>query len=206
MSAPAPPVPSPTSTGFCPIGSPTRPDRDKTPEDNVDIEDPVILRIANRLGLHPATVCVKWAVQRGQGPHPLLRSQKRVHSNHKAALFPPPPRTMTAIAAIDKSCRLIKGQVFLWKDGESWDALWDPRPHHSTVKVKGSAFPVRCAGKPSRPLLPVIWPAWPRQLRSPHQANCPGMSSSIRSSAAGECAGPGVLGLVGLCEINRISD
>ena len=21
--------------------------------------------------------------------------------------------------------RLIKGQVFLWKDGQSWEALWD---------------------------------------------------------------------------------
>ena len=37
--------------GFCPIGSPTRPDRDKTPGDTVDIEDPVIVRIAQRLGV-----------------------------------------------------------------------------------------------------------------------------------------------------------
>ena len=29
--------------GFCPIGSPTRPDRDKTANDTVDIEDPVIV-------------------------------------------------------------------------------------------------------------------------------------------------------------------
>jgi hypothetical protein len=32
---------------------------------------------------------------------------------------------MQAIAGIDKKCRLIKGQVFLWKDGQSWEALWD---------------------------------------------------------------------------------
>jgi hypothetical protein len=32
---------------------------------------------------------------------------------------------MQAIAGIDKGCRLIKGQVFLWKDGQSWEALWD---------------------------------------------------------------------------------
>ena len=52
--------------GFCPIGSPTRPDRDKTENDTVDIEDPVVLKIAKRLNVHPAVVCIKWAVQRGQ--------------------------------------------------------------------------------------------------------------------------------------------
>ena len=30
--------------GFCPIGSPTRPDRDKTETDTVDIQDPIILK------------------------------------------------------------------------------------------------------------------------------------------------------------------
>jgi hypothetical protein len=29
------------------------------------------------------------------------------------------------IAAIDRNCRLIKGQVFLWKEDQSWEALWD---------------------------------------------------------------------------------
>ncbi len=32
---------------------------------------------------------------------------------------------MTAIAGIDRNCRLIKGQVFLWRDGQSWEDLWD---------------------------------------------------------------------------------
>ena len=32
---------------------------------------------------------------------------------------------MSAIAAIDRNCRLIKGQVFLWKDDQSWEDLWD---------------------------------------------------------------------------------
>jgi hypothetical protein len=39
-----------------------------------------------------------------------------------------PPLTdeeMRAIAGIDKNCRLIKGQVFLWKAGQSWEDLWD---------------------------------------------------------------------------------
>jgi alcohol dehydrogenase (NADP+) len=32
---------------------------------------------------------------------------------------------MRDIAAIDKNCRFIKGQVFLWKSGQSWEDLWD---------------------------------------------------------------------------------
>jgi hypothetical protein len=32
---------------------------------------------------------------------------------------------MTAIAGIDKNNRLIKGQVFLWKQDQTWEDLWD---------------------------------------------------------------------------------
>lgn len=112
--------------GYCPIGSPNRPERDRTPEDTSPIEDPVIVGIANRLGVHPAVVCVKWAVQRGQTPIPL--STKRAHylANLEATVSAPlTDDDMRAIAAIDKNCRLIKGQVFLWKDGQSWEDLWD---------------------------------------------------------------------------------
>jgi hypothetical protein len=32
---------------------------------------------------------------------------------------------MQAIAGLDRNSRLIKGQVFLWKNGQSWEDLWD---------------------------------------------------------------------------------
>ena len=32
---------------------------------------------------------------------------------------------MAAIAAINKNNRLIKGHVFLWRDGQAWEDLWD---------------------------------------------------------------------------------
>lgn len=113
--------------GFCPIGSPTRPDRDKTPEDTVDIEDPVIVEIAERLGVHPAVVCVKWAVQRGQVPIPFSIYRNEYLSNIRCTTTEPlTQEEMQEIAAIDRNCRLIKGQVFLWKEGQSWEDLWDP--------------------------------------------------------------------------------
>lgn len=112
--------------GFCPIGSPTRPDRDKTKDDTVDIEDPVIVRIAQRLNVHPAVVCVKWAVQRGQIPIPFSVHRNEYLSNLRCAVIDPLTKEeMKAIEGIDKNCRLIKGQVFLWKDNQNWEDLWD---------------------------------------------------------------------------------
>jgi len=32
---------------------------------------------------------------------------------------------MAAIADIDRNCRLIKGQVFLWQGAKGWEDLWD---------------------------------------------------------------------------------
>ena len=112
--------------GFCPIGSPNRPERDKTPEDTSPTQDPVIVEIAQRLGVHPAVVCLKWAVQRGQVPIPFSTTPRNYASNLKGVVSQPLTQTdMQAIAAIDKNCRLIKGQVFLWKENQDWQDLWD---------------------------------------------------------------------------------
>jgi diketogulonate reductase-like aldo/keto reductase len=112
--------------GYSPIGSPARPDRDRTPDDSVDIEDPVIVAAAERLGVHPAVVCIKWAVQRGQVPIPFSTKRRNLAANLAAVVGEPlTDAEMAAIARIDRGCRLIKGQVFLWKPGQPWEDLWD---------------------------------------------------------------------------------
>jgi alcohol dehydrogenase (NADP+) len=86
----------------------------------------VIVKIANRLGVHPAVVCIKWAIQRGQVPIPFSANRNHYLSNLEAAVSGSlTPDDMRAISTIDRNCRLIKGQVFLWKDGQSWEDLWD---------------------------------------------------------------------------------
>lgn len=111
---------------FCPVGSPARPARDRTNGDTVDIEDPVIVEIAQEHGVHPATICVKWAVQRGQIPIPFSTNRRNYLANLQATVSPPLSESeMEKIAKIDRNCRLIKGQVFLWKENQSWEDLWD---------------------------------------------------------------------------------
>jgi alcohol dehydrogenase (NADP+) len=112
--------------GYCPLGSPNRPDRDRTPDDTNPLVDPVIVAIAERLGVHPAIVCLKWSIQRGATPIPFSVNRRNYVANLNAAAGEPlTAADMQAIAGIDRNCRLIKGQVFLWKAGQTWEALWD---------------------------------------------------------------------------------
>ncbi len=110
--------------GYCPIGSPGRPERDRTPEDTSPTQDPLVVEIAARHGVSPAEVCIKWAVQRGHASIPFSIN----HYRENLGCVTRDPLTgdeMRAIAGLDRNCRLIKGQVFLWKEGQSWEALWD---------------------------------------------------------------------------------
>jgi alcohol dehydrogenase (NADP+) len=85
-----------------------------------------LMEIARRHGVHPAVVCVKWAAQHGQVPIPLSTRRGNYLSNLRAVVEDPLTQAeMQAIAGIDKQCRLIKGQVFLWEGARGWEDLWD---------------------------------------------------------------------------------
>ncbi|WMJ90000.1 aldo/keto reductase [Anaerocolumna sp. MB42-C2] len=112
--------------GFCPIGSPTRPDRDKTADDIADIQVPELVEIAKAHNVHPAVVCLKWAVQRGQIPIPFSIHENEYLSNLKCTTEDPlTEEEMAVLKSIDKNNRLIKGQVFLWEGAKGWEDLWD---------------------------------------------------------------------------------
>ena len=111
--------------GFCPVGSPNRPERDKTPQDTVPIEDPVIRAIAERHGVHPAVVCIKWAAQNGQIPIPFSVKPEKFMANLRCVTEDPlTDEEMAAIKKTDRRNRFIKGQVFTWP-GATWEDLWD---------------------------------------------------------------------------------
>lgn len=116
--------------GYSPLGSPKRPERDKTDSDTIVLEDPVIVKIAKRYNVHPALICIKWAEQRGQIPIPFSVHEKKFMSNLRGVTeYPLSEEEMEEIKNIDKNCRLIKGHVFLWKEAKDWKDLWDPDGH-----------------------------------------------------------------------------
>ncbi len=110
--------------GFSPIGSPGRPERDRTEGDIVDTEMPAVVQAAKNHGIHPAEVCLKWAVQNGQIPIPF--SVNHYAENLRSVTQDPlTADEMAAINASDANCRLVKGQVFLWPGADNWEDLWD---------------------------------------------------------------------------------
>ncbi|RZU16280.1 diketogulonate reductase-like aldo/keto reductase [Kribbella rubisoli] len=112
--------------GYSPLGSPSRPERDRSDDDLVDVDHPIVQRIARNHGVHPALVCLKWAVARGQIPIPFSVKQEQYAANLAAVLSDPlTPTELEDMRGVERNNRLIKGQVFLWDGSESWLDLWD---------------------------------------------------------------------------------
>jgi len=115
-----------TVIGYCPIGSPNRPERDKTQGDVTDTELPEVVSVAKAHNIHPALVCLKWAVQRGSIPIPFSIHAKNYESNLRAVTEDPLSNSeMELLEKAERNCRLVKGQVFLWPGAKSWEELWD---------------------------------------------------------------------------------
>ena len=112
------------NVGYMPLGSPRRPERDILPEDIADMQMPELVEIAKAHGCHPAIICLKWALQRGQLPIPF--SVHNYEANLRAAITEKlTDEEMATIATLERNNRLVKGQVFLWPGANDWHDLWD---------------------------------------------------------------------------------
>ncbi|MBQ3387544.1 MAG: aldo/keto reductase [Eggerthellaceae bacterium] len=110
--------------GYMPLGSPRRPERDILPEDIADMQMPELQEIAKAHNCHPAIICLKWALQRGQLPIPF--SVHNYEANLAAAVTEKlTDAEMATIATLERNNRLVKGQVFLWPGANDWHDLWD---------------------------------------------------------------------------------
>ena len=110
--------------GYMPLGSPRRPERDILAEDIADMQMPELRRIAEAHNCHPAIICLKWALQRGQLPIPF--SIHNYEANLAAAVTEKlTDEEMAVIATLERNNRLVKGQVFLWPGANDWHDLWD---------------------------------------------------------------------------------
>lgn len=111
---------------YCPLGSPHRPERDRTADDVVDMELPEVQEAARELGVSPADICLKWAYGRGCVTIPFSLNPRHFKANLDALNGPVlSGEQMEAMRAAERGCRLIKGQVFLWEGAEGWEALWE---------------------------------------------------------------------------------
>lgn len=112
--------------GYSPLGSPNRPERDRTEADLSDMDMPQVVEVAQQLGVHPAAVCLKWAYQRGQVAIPMSLNPRNMAANLRAITEDPlSPEQMHILRGAERDNRLIKGQVFLWPGSGSWLDLWD---------------------------------------------------------------------------------
>ncbi|MBR2572425.1 MAG: aldo/keto reductase [Clostridia bacterium] len=112
--------------GFCPLGSPTRPARDRLPDDVSVMEMPAVREIAARHGVHPALICIKWAVRRGHMPIPFSVYEAEYESNLRCVTEDPlTDGEFEALTRADTGRRIIKAFNFLWPGAESWENLWD---------------------------------------------------------------------------------
>jgi len=112
--------------GFCPLGSPNRPERDMTEGDAVDMQHPIVVSLAKAHNCHPANICLKWANAQGIVPIPQSTKERNLKSNLESILDDPLTKEeMTLLNEADCNSRLVKGQVFLWKEAKSWTELWD---------------------------------------------------------------------------------
>ena len=110
--------------GYMPMGSPMRPERDMEPGDIADLQLPEMKAIAEKYGVHPAIIALKWAIQRGEIPIPF--SIHNYEANLQCTTTPPlTDEEMATIATLEKNNRLVKGQVFLWPGARDWHDLWD---------------------------------------------------------------------------------
>ena len=97
-----------------------------TPDDIADIQVPEVVEIAKAHNVHPAVICLKWAVQRGQIPIPFSIHENEYVSNLKCTVVDPlTDAEMAKLKTVERNCRLIKGQVFLWEGAKDWHDLWD---------------------------------------------------------------------------------
>lgn len=111
---------------YSPMGSPCRPERDTEEGDVVTFELPELVEIAKAHNCHPATICVKWAVQRGHVPIPFSIYENEYVGNLKCTVEDfLTEEEMETLRKADKNARLIKGKVFLWESAKDWRDIWD---------------------------------------------------------------------------------
>lgn len=114
--------------GYCPVGRPNRSNQGQKTDATVDMEDPVIVNIAKRAGIHPAEVCILWVIKYGSVAIPFSGKREQYEKTIAAVRRLDEILTdndMQDIAKIDKNFRIVKAEPLLWEGAKDWHDLWD---------------------------------------------------------------------------------
>lgn len=113
-------------TAYCPLGSPSRPERLVTEEEPVLLDDPVVADIAAARGATPAQILIAWAIGRGTAVIPKTVTPARLRENLEGAGIVLTDDEMGRLATLDRHRRYIAGNFWAKPGGHySVENLWD---------------------------------------------------------------------------------
>ena len=113
-------------TAYSPLGSSDRPASLKAEDEPILLEDPTINSIAQKHGISPAQVLIRWAMERGTAVIPKSVNPERIRQNLAAAEATLTPADMEEIAKLDRHRRYVNGEIWVVDGGPYTLAnLWD---------------------------------------------------------------------------------
>ncbi len=113
-------------TAYAPLGSSDRPERLKTADEPVLLEEPTIQKIANKYGVSSAQVLLAWALQRGTLVIPKSVTPARIKQNLDAVAVKLSEQDMEDIAALDRHRRYVSGNFWIFEGGPyTMENIWD---------------------------------------------------------------------------------
>ena len=113
-------------TAYAPLGSADRPVRLKVKDEPILLEEPVIVKLAERHGVTPAQILISWAIHRQTAVIPKSVNPGRLKQNLSAVEVPLSEDDMQAMAGLDRNRRYVSGDFWAMKGSPYTIAnLWD---------------------------------------------------------------------------------
>lgn len=111
-------------TAFSPLGSSDRAQEMKAEDEPSLLENETINKIADKHGVHPAQVLIKWAVQRGTAVIPKSTSEDHIVSNLESEELTLDDDDLKEISKLDRHFRYVNGEFFV-TPGNPYENIYD---------------------------------------------------------------------------------
>lgn len=113
-------------TAYSPLGSMDRPESFKQEGEPIPLENKTVASIAEKNGISPAQVLIRWQLQRGVSVIPKSTNAGRLKQNFETLSIELSEADMKAIKELDQHKRIIDGSFFSAPEkGYSMESLWD---------------------------------------------------------------------------------